>query len=120
MSKYVIVPKIEYISEAVEASSAEDAMIEFATSMDTDMNLYFQAIEADKYNEYMAKLRSQMHDEHVISFMQNELMKSFGIKDEEKARDLAEDAYDRYCEGNGETEYECIEWAYDNYDKEMG
>ncbi len=27
MSKYVIVPKIEYVSEAVEASSAEDALV---------------------------------------------------------------------------------------------
>lgn len=43
---------------------------------------------------------------------QNELMQNFGIKDEEKARDLAEDAYARYCEGNGETEYECIEWVW--------
>ena len=24
----------------------------------------------------------------------------------------AEQAYDRYCEGNGETEYECIEAVY--------
>ena len=73
---------MEYISEVVEASSAEDALVAFATSMDTDMNLYFQAIEAEKYDEYMAKIRRQIQDEHVISFMQNELMEKFGIKDE--------------------------------------
>ena len=117
MSKYVIVPKMEYISEAVEASSTEDALVAFATSMDTDMNLYFQAIEAEKYDEYMANIRRQIQDEHVISFMQNELMENFGIKDEEKARDLAEDAYEKYCEGNGETQYECIEWVADKEQK---
>ena len=85
MSKYVIVPKIEYVSEAVEAASADDALVAFATSMDTDMTLYFQAIEADKYDEYMASIRSKMHDEHVILFMQKELIGTFGIEDKEKA-----------------------------------
>ena len=30
----------------------------------------------------------------------------------EDSQQLAEQAYDRYCEGNGETEYECIEAVY--------
>ena len=34
------------------------------------------------------------------------------ISDEELAEELAEQAYDRYCEGNGETEGECIDLAY--------
>ncbi len=85
----------------------------FATSMDTDMSLYFQAIEEEKYDEYMANIRRQTHDEYIISYMQNELMKNFGIKSEERARNLAEEAYEKYRKGNGETEYECIEWAAD-------
>lgn len=39
---------------------------------------------------------------------ENALMGRFEASDEE----LAEKAYDRYCEGNGETEGGCIDWAY--------
>lgn len=57
---------------------------------------------------------AKAHEEFVISFMENELISSFEI-DEKAAKDVAVSAYERYCEGNGETEYECIEWAYNEY-----
>lgn len=50
--------------------------------------------------------------EFVTNFMKSELMGRCEISDEELAEELAEQAYDRYCEGNGETEGECIDWAY--------
>ena len=118
MKDYVIVPKFEYVSEKIKAKSEDDAIINFATVMDTDMNLYFKAIEADKYNDYISQMRREMHEELVISWMQEVVMEDFDIKDKDKARDLAEWAYDRYCDGNGETEYECVEWAYDQYENE--
>ena len=55
----------------------------------------------------------EAHAEFVTMFMKLELMKTYGLT-EEAAEDVAERAFDRYCEGNGETEYECIEWAFDN------
>lgn len=50
--------------------------------------------------------------EFVTNFMKSEMMGRCEISDEELAKELAEQAYDRYCEGNGETEGECIDWAY--------
>ncbi len=53
------------------------------------------------------------HKEFVVNFMENELLENFDVSEKE-SRNIAEAAYDRYREGNGETEYECIEWAYEN------
>lgn len=50
--------------------------------------------------------------EFVTNFMKSEMMGRCEISDEELAEELAEKAYDRYCEGNGETEGECVDWAY--------
>ena len=58
---------------------------------------------------------AEANTEFVTSFMKRELMGRCEISDEELAGELAEKAYDRYCEGNGETEGECIDWAYNNW-----
>ena len=50
--------------------------------------------------------------EFVTSFMESELMNRCEISVENLAKELAEQAYNRYCEGNGETEGECGDWAY--------
>lgn len=55
--RYVIIPKFDYKSEPVKASSAEDALIDFATTMDMDMNLYFEAIPE---NEYQMHIRENL------------------------------------------------------------
>ena len=44
-----------------------------------------------------------------MNFMKRQLIENYGIKDEGLAEELAQNAYDRYCEGYGETEGECIE-----------
>lgn len=58
----------------------------------------------------------EAHREFVVNFMESELLENFDMNETE-SRNIAEAAYDRYCEGNGETEYECIEWAYENQKK---
>lgn len=58
----------------------------------------------------------EAHREFVVNFMKSELLENFDVNETE-SKDIAEAAYDRYCEGNGETEYECIEWAYENQKK---
>lgn len=58
----------------------------------------------------------EAHREFVVNFMESELLENFDVNETE-SKDIAEAAYDRYCEGNGETEYECIEWAYENQKK---
>ena len=65
-----------------------------------------------KEYELTSEELSAANTEFVTNFMKSELMGRCEISDEELAEELAEQAYDRYCEGNGETEGECIDWAY--------
>lgn len=113
--KYVIIPLRDYVSEPVEAENREDALVDFASKMNTDMSIYFRAVPEDELENTLERERREAHEEFVIDWMKKVLIEDFDIKDEWKARDLAEWAYDRYCDGNGETEYECIEWAYENH-----
>ena len=45
MKKFKIVPKKGVIPGVAISSSAEDAIVDFATSMDMDMSMYFEAVE---------------------------------------------------------------------------
>lgn len=54
------------------------------------------------------------HAEFVTAFMEKELINSYDM-DEQEAKEAAKSAYDLYCEGDGKTEYECIEQAYNEY-----
>ncbi len=47
----------------------------------------------------------------MIAFMGSELVENFEMP-EEDVQDVAEDAYDIYECGDGQTEYECIEEAH--------
>lgn len=60
----------------------------------------------------------QANTEFVTRFMRDTLIKDFGVSDE-KADELAVAAYKKYCEGNGLTEYECIEVAVDDWKKSV-
>ncbi|SCH17017.1 Uncharacterised protein [uncultured Clostridium sp.] len=59
------------------------------------------------------------HKEFVASFMIDRLEVDFGVP-KAYAIEYGEKAYDRYCDGDGETEYECIEWAAEEYEKKYG
>lgn len=50
------------------------------------------------------------HREFVVNFMRDTLESDFGT-DEKDSEKLAEAAYEKYAEGDGKTEYECIEWV---------
>ena len=56
----------------------------------------------------------EAHKEFVINFMREELKTQYSVS-APYAIEYAEKAYERYTEGNGETEYECIEWAARKY-----
>lgn len=51
--EYNIIPK-QFVTECREAASAEEAIIDFATFMDGDMNTYFQAVAADDTTSTLA------------------------------------------------------------------
>lgn len=113
--KYFIVPK-QNIQFEMSGKNKADALAAFAASMDSDMNQYFDVLTEKELEK--RKEETMSHNEFVINFMKNELISSFGY-DEETAREVAERAYDIYCEGNGETEYECIEKANEEFPHEM-
>lgn len=74
-------------------------------------------IERDgKKYELTEKELSDANTEFVTNWMRKTLEEDFDVP-EEFSQDYAEWAYDRYSEGNGETEYECVEKAFDEYEK---
>lgn len=68
--------------------------------------------------ELTDKELGKAHDEFVTNWMASELFNAFGLTVTE-AEECAELAYDLYCEGNGKTEYECIEDAFEEYEKRL-
>ena len=70
-------------------------------------------VRGDMSFELTLKEICEAHAEFIALFMKLELMGTYGLT-EEMAGDVARRAFERYCEGNGETEYECIEWAFAN------
>lgn len=56
------------------------------------------------------------HKEFVASFMIDRLEVDFRVP-KAYAIEYGEKAYNRYCDGDGETEYECIEWTAKEYEK---
>ena len=72
------------------------------------MKIIGNGLEYELTSEEVARV----HDEFVMSFMKKQVIENYGIKDEGLAEELARNAYDRYCEGRGETEGECVDWSY--------
>ena len=114
----IIIPKNLMVQE-LDATNKEEAVIKFAGKMDSDMNVYFTAVDASEFNQTILNLLPDeiiyaAHRKFVIDFMSNELVSSFGLS-QKAAKEYGEIAYDIYCEGDGKTEYECIEEAYERY-----
>lgn len=58
------------------------------------------------------------NQEFVTKFMYEELRSNYDFEEdvsEDEIHSIAELAFDIYCDGEGQTEYECIEEAYDNW-----
>ena len=111
--RYVIIPREGIIHAVIGAATPGDALIDFATTMDTDMNKYFMAIPEEEYAEYCAKQDAEAHKRFVVNWMKNTIMEDFPVYNEDIAHDIAERAYEIYSEGNGDTEYESVQKAYD-------
>ena len=118
-NKYYIIP-VSSFEEEIEASSPEEAMEKFAWQMDSDMNNYFKAVTKEELEEIHYNEDAEAHERFVTAFMKNTFMEDFGITDEEDAQGLAELAYDLYCEGDGKTEYECIEEIFNRRNDDEG
>lgn len=56
------------------------------------------------------------HCEFVIDWMTSTLISDFGTP-KTKAKNLANIAFEKYCDGDGKTEYECLEWVNEKFKK---
>ena len=119
MAKYYIIPNGKDVVAEIDAPDAEGAMNDFAISMDMDMNAYFKAVTEQEYDEWRKEQDSEAHERHVTAFMTNVAVNDFGYNEEDAAY-IGGRAYSIYCEGNGQTEYECIEQAVEEYEEEYG
>lgn len=117
--KYYIIPK-EEIAFIVHSGNAADAMSCFAWAMDSDMNRYFRAVTEEEYIDIKRERNLKGAHDQFIDWANEVLQEDFDEYefDEETIDDLAEDAWDINCEGDGYTEYECIQEAVDRYMKE--
>lgn len=61
---------------------------------------------------------SAAHTEFVVNFFRGEMETSFDIPTSHSL-ELAKKAYDMYAEGDGKTEYECIECTVDEFRKQI-
>lgn len=69
--------------------------------------------DGKKY-ELTAQELSDANKEFVTNWMKSTLENDFDVPEDE-SQGYAEWAYDRYSMGKGETEYRCVELAYDEY-----
>ena len=118
LRKYIIIPKTEFRSEVITAESESDAMAQFAADMDSDMNNYFVAVEESEVEQYLDDIEYKNYEKFVTNWMKRTLIKDFDIDDAELAAEIADRTYNIYSEGDGDTEYESIEKAYEEFDEE--
>ena len=114
MNDFIILPKFDFQSAPVMAESEEDALARFAAFMDSDMSQYFIAVPAAKVNNYIGAERWRQHVIFVTSWMKDVLMDNYDL-DDATAQDIAEQGFEIYCCGDGYTEYEAVEEAYNKY-----
>ena len=112
--KYIIIPVSDKIAE-IHAETAEDALVTFATGMDSDMGAYFRAVTEKEYNKLRNEFRAKEHELFVIDWMQSVVINDFAEIPEKDARTCAEFAYEVYCRGDGDTEYEAVERAVEEW-----
>lgn len=121
--KYYIIPKSNFM-ENVEATSAEEAIVKFATTMDLDMNIYFDVVSEEEYPSYKIEHdlceQRRMHIEFAIGELEEWYNDDCNFSDEDITQ-IAEDSWDYYCGhkkgADGFTQYECIEKAVDEFEK---
>ena len=119
--KYYIIPNCDIVDE-IEADDAKEALVNFATHMDLDMETYFRAVTEEEYSEMCFKKRVEAHRQEQIDFYIDELHDNFDVP-EEDIEDIAERAYECYCKSGspgygwaeGLTEYDALEMAVDEY-----
>ena len=108
--KYMAI--LKYV--CIEAKNKEEALRKFKSQIN---ELPFTIVTQEDYDKYQHEQDAKAHARFVTDFMKDTLMNDFDY-DEETASDLAQEAYDLYCCGDGQTEYECIEQTVQEYEED--
>lgn len=119
--KYYIIPKVEIAMEIEDANVKNniDAMMHFANYMSLDMNDYFKAVTEEEFIRIKKERDFEGSHRKFVDWAKEVIEEDFDDYefDEETIADLAENAWDINCDGEGYTEYECIEAAIEEYEK---
>lgn len=106
MKKFNIMP-VSFVAENREAKSAEDAVIDFATTMDLDMNSYFKAVPSEDTSKEIAKqivamIRSNKFDTSDIIDIYNALKNQDDVLGGKlwTRDDIGTAIVDGYCDGS--------------------
>lgn len=124
---YYIIPR-EEIAMELNANNADEAMETFAIKMDLNMNTYFRAVTEDEYAAIAKEKRWAARCASQIDFYISELEDNdeFDEISEDDIREVAENAYEIYCNAGSypycdiATEYDALYRAYEEYQKENG
>ncbi len=114
---FYIVPRNQEIK--ISAPDADEAMANFAFTMDSDMNTYFVALSHEEYVKYLAERYEEGRKVFLTSFMYGELVSGFEVPEDE-AEKVAENAYQLYSKDGIKTEHDCIQEAYEEWCRKGG
>ena len=115
--KYFIIPVSDVAAE-IEANDASEALISFATNMEGDAAAYFKAVTEEELTKLRYEKRSKEVEGHIVEFMERELKDEFDVP-EEAIESIARAGYEIYSRGDGHTQYEALEEAYNNWMAEI-
>lgn len=124
--KYFIVPK-KGIKFEVEGMDAVDALVTFATFMDMDMGMYFEAIPENEIDDYNRSRELEEQKKFYCEWAEDVLLDVVDTKTgevcytEDNAKEIAEMAWALHCDeiegGDGLTDYECIAKAMNMWEE---
>lgn len=117
MGKYYFIPKklIFGTSNASKGKAWENLMKKISENPEKYFTVSEGTDELVSLVERYPDVSSNIHDRFVTSFMESELRSQFGLS-KKAAKEVACRAYDIYAEGDGLTEYESIEKAYEEFE----
>lgn len=108
MAKYKIIPNPIFETE-IEAASSDDAIIDFATTMDTDMNQYFKAVQTDVADHVLKTYAKTYIKELAYELYKLDWMRRISV---DRQMDKMKDYYDECvitrlnpCDGVVEPQY---------------
>ena len=123
--KYNIVP-IQFVAENQEAKSADEAIVNFATKMDSDMNSYFKAVPSEETTSEIVKqivglIRSNQFSADEVSSIFGALAVQGEVLGGKlwTTADIGAVIVDEYCDGSYKVSREWIDEVQNHLDADQ-